>query len=357
MKTSSPSPAPRAERIRLAVEPLIADDGTWDAFVGKQPQSSFCHLAGWRGIMDDVMGGRPSYLLAVDQHGRWHGALPMVEVKSRPFGHYIVSMPFLNYGGPVGTDPACRVLAEAAAREASYRGADLLELRCRRPQDAGLTVSRRKVTVTLSLPESAQTLWSQGLSAKLRSQTRRSGKDGMSPRIGGAELDAFYAVFSRHMRDLGTPVLPYGWFRRIHDVFGERVVLGTVRTPSGEPVAAGCGFLWRDEFEMTWAASLRSHSRSAPNMLLYWSFMEWLVGRGVRTFNFGRCTPGGGTHRFKLQWGGRDEQLHWLQWSANGVEATPSPERLRYRLAAAAWQRLPLPVANRLGPRLARGLP
>jgi len=97
--------------------------------------------------------------------------------------------------------------------------------------------------------------------------------------------------------------------------------------------------VWRSEFEMTWASSLREHSRSAPNMLLYWSFMEQMIARGVRVFDFGRCTPGSGTHRFKRQWGGTDVALPWLQWSARNVAATPSPERPGYRLAAAVWRR------------------
>jgi hypothetical protein len=92
-------------------------------------------------------------------------------------------------------------------------------------------------------------------------------------------------------------------------------------------------------------------------MLLYWAFMQRAIVRGVRVFNFGRCTPGGGTHRFKRQWGGTDVPLAWRQWSANGVHATPSPERPVYRAAAAVWRRLPLALVNRLGPVLARQLP
>jgi hypothetical protein len=92
-------------------------------------------------------------------------------------------------------------------------------------------------------------------------------------------------------------------------------------------------------------------------MLLYASFMEEMIRRGARLFNFGRCTPGVGTHRFKLQWGGTDELLPWAQWAPGAVEATPSPERPVFRLATRAWQRLPLAVANRAGPWLARQLP
>jgi hypothetical protein len=111
---------------------------------------------------------------------------------------------------------------------------------------------------------------------------------------------------------------------------------------------------------MTWASALASFNRVAPNMLLYWSFMEHAVDEGLRVFNFGRCTPESGTHRFKRQWGSRDEQLWWYQHApgkADGAEAaTPSPDGA-YSWGPRIWQRLPLPVATVLGPLVVRGIP
>src|SRR5207247_15197 len=118
------------------------------------------------------------------------------------------------------------------------------------------------------------------------------------------------------------PVLPRAFFERLATTFGGLVVFGAVYR-GAQPIAAGCGFAWRDEFEMTWASSLREHNRSAPNMLLYWSFMEQMIARGMRVFDFGRCTAGSGTHRFKQQWGGADVPLPWLQWSSRNTAATP----------------------------------
>src|SRR5213078_3829365 len=159
--------------------------------------------------------------------------------------------------------------------------------------------------------------------------------------------------FARNMRSLGTPVLPRAFFERLSRAFGGLVVFGTVYRRA-EPVAAGCGFVWHGEFEMTWASSLREHSRSAPNMLLYWAFMEQMIARGVRVFNFGRCTPGGGTHQFKRQWGGRDVPLPWRQFSTGAVKAPPSPGDPAFSWGPRLWRRLPLSIANRLGPRLVR---
>jgi FemAB-related protein (PEP-CTERM system-associated) len=207
------------------------------------------------------------------------------------------------------------------------------------------------------MPESVDELWTKTFRAKLRSQVRRPTKDGMTARCGPAELAPFYDVFARNMRDLGTPVLPRAFFERIAAVFGDRVVFATVYTTEGMPAAAACCLVWRDELEVTWASSIRELNRLSPNMLLYARLMEEAIGRGVRLFNFGRCTPDGPTHRFKQQWGGDDVPLPWAYWSRSGAAGTPSPDRPLFRVATAVWSRLPMAIANRLGPVLARQLP
>ena len=247
-----------------------------------------------------------------------------------------------------------RSLLEETAALARTLGVGLLELRNREEVSTTLRVSSRKITVRLGLPESSDALWQQ-LDSKLRSQIRRPQKDGMETRIGAAESAPFYDVFSRNMRDLGTPVLPRSFFERLNVTFADAVVFGAVYS-GATPVAAGCGFVWRDEFEMTWASALREFSRSAPNMLLYWSFMEAMIARGVKVFNFGRCTPDGGTHRFKKQWQSRDVPLPWTQLRPEGTSADDGAPSAAFRAASALWQRLPLPIANTIGPLLARRL-
>ena len=337
---------------------VIALDGaarTWDDVVAHADGSSFCHLSGWREIMSDVLGAECLYRVAVDGDGVWHGILPLARVRSRLFGHYLVSLPFLNEGGPLGSPEAQQLLAADAVTEARRTGADLLELRSRHAGNFGLSVSDRKITVLRELPADAQQLFTS-FSAKLRSQIRRPQKAGLVARFGVGERDAFYEVFARTMRDLGTPVLPRAFFERIAATFPELVVFGVVYQGE-QPLAGGCGFIWRDEFEMTWAGSLRESRSIAANMLLYWGFMEHVIGRGARMFNFGRCTRDGGTHRFKQQWGGVDMPLPWRQYAANGRRGTPSPDDRGLSWGPRLWRHLPLSVANAIGPRLVRFLP
>lgn len=341
----------------VTVEPLGEGGGAeWDAFVDGAPGATACHRSGWRQIVSGVMGHEARYLVAREPEGRLVGVLPLARVRSRLFGDYLVSLPFLNDGGPLGSPEVRERLAAEAVGEARRAGVDLLELRTRTPLSGAVEAAVRKVTVLLDLPDTPGELWDDTLRAKVRSQIRRPMKEGMEVRFGAEERHAFYGVFARNMRDLGTPVLPEAFFEGLAAVLPELVRFGVVYH-EGEPVAAGCGFAWKEEFEMTWASSLREHNRLAPNMLLYWAFMERSILEGRRVFNFGRCTPGGGTHRFKLQWGGHDLPLPWTRWAPGRTVATPSPTSRKFRMAVRAWQHLPLAAANRLGPLLSRNLP
>jgi serine/alanine adding enzyme len=340
----------------LTVLPLD-DVAVWDTFVARAEGSSFVHLAAWRDILSDVLGAECLYSVATDRSGEYQGVLPLARVKSRIFGHYLVSLPFLSYGGPLGSPAARQRLVQEAITAARRSSVDLLELRTRYDGGGGLPVSSRKITVLLELPASPEELWDV-FPSKLRSQIRRPMKEGLETRFGADQVEAFYEVFARTMRDLGTPVLPRAWFERIAAMFPQLVVFGAVYRGGGhEPLAAGCGFVWGGEFEMTWAAARRDDRRLAANMLLYWSFMQEMIRRGTRTFNFGRCTPGGGTHRFKQQWGGRDVPLPWCQYAPRERAATPSPDDPAFSWGPRLWRWLPLPIANLLGPRLIRFLP
>jgi hypothetical protein len=153
-------------------------------------------------------------------------------------------------------------------------------------------------------------------------------------------------------------VLPRKWFEAIASRFPDDAWFAC-GWYQGNPIAAGAGFRWADEVEITWASSLREHNRVAPNMMLYSAFMERAVSEGLARFNFGRCSPGSGTHRFKQQWGAKDEALYWYQRSPAGAgeAATPSPDHGVLSLGPRVWRHLPLAVTTWLGPRIVRFIP
>ncbi|HEU4570783.1 MAG TPA: hypothetical protein VFS07_09440 [Gemmatimonadales bacterium] len=221
----------------LTVERWTGEDAAWDAAVAADADGTFCHLAGWREVMAGSLGHEPLAWVARAADGRVAGLLPAVAVRSLLFGRYLVSMPFLNAGGPLGAPEARILLAETAVAEARARAVRLLELRTRGASPPGLVVSRRKITHVLPLPPDAEALW-RGFPPKLRSQVRRPQKEGLEARTGPAEREAFYEVFARHMRALGTPVLPATWFDAIARHLAPQVVFVAVYR-GAEPVAGG----------------------------------------------------------------------------------------------------------------------
>jgi serine/alanine adding enzyme len=339
----------------IRVEKFTGSEDAWDNFAAAQRGYTHFHQLRWRVVMERVFGHECVYLAARDAEGEIVGILPLVRVRSVVFGHYLVSMPFLNYGGPLGTDAGIRALVEEAVELAQRDGVKLLEMRSNIPLEIALPVSHRKITVLLDLPSTPKALF-KCFDAKLRSQIRRPQKEGVTVTFGHEQVEPFYTVFSRHMRDLGTPTQSLALFREIANRFPDDCWFACVYL-AGQPVAGGCGFRFGSQFEMTWAASLREYNRESPNMLLYWAFMERAINEGVGQFNFGRCTPGTGTHRFKMQWGGREEPLWWYHLAASSDETTPSPNDVAFRWGPRIWRRLPASIATAFGPSIVRYIP
>jgi FemAB-related protein (PEP-CTERM system-associated) len=341
--------------VALTVEEYSGPGPDWDTFVRAQHDWTHFHLHGWRGVMERVLRHACPYLVARQADGALAGALPLVRVKSLLFGHFLVSQPFVNYGGPLGSEEAVQALTAAAVERATRTRAGLLELRSRAALPIELPASHRKITVLLDLEPGDPERTFKRFDSKLRSQIRRPTKEGVTIRFGPDQVRPFFRVFAEHMRDLGTPTQPEAFFAALSQKFPDDLWVGCAYLKD-QPIAGGVGFRWGTEFEMTWAASLHAYGRIAPNMLLYWSFMERCTREGVTLFNFGRTTPGSGTHRFKLQWGSREQPLWWYQHQ-RGVAKTPSPDDARYAWGPRIWQRLPLPLATVLGPRIVRGIP
>ncbi len=338
----------------VTIEEFSGSAAEWDAFVRAQHGWTHFHLFGWKRAIERIFDHECPYLAARGVDGRLEAILPLVRVDGLVFGRYLVSMPFVNYGGPLGAPDAIRRLTSFAT-ELARRERRVLQLRCRSRTATDLPWTHRKVTVLLDLPQDIDALW-KSFNPKVRNQVRRPQKEGATVRFGLDEIDAFFRVFSRNMRDLGTPTQSRRFFETISEIFPRDIRFGSVFM-KGRPVAVGCGLCWNGEFEMTWASSLRTHNRFAPNMLLYWSFMRQLVEDRVLVFNHGRCTPGSGTHKFKLQWGGREEPLWWYYRADAPRTSTPSPDDSKLAWAPSLWRHLPLRLANAVGPRVVRYLP
>lgn len=335
-----------------------ADHNDWNALVRSAGRAEVYHLYEWRHLFEGVFGHDCYYLLARDEAKQSRGLLPLVHLKSRLFGNFLVSTPCFNYCGILAEDQTTRdALIAEASRLASELGASHVEMRHRAEVVLSLPSRQDKVTMCLPLPPSAEELWN-GFTSKLRAQIRRPQKEGAVCLDGGVELlDDFYVVFARNMRDLGTPVYPKSLFADICKRFAEIVRIFVVRL-GDESIAASFTIGHRETLEVPNASSLRAYSRCAPNMLLYWSMLQYAIRQGYKIFDFGRTSRNSGPFRFKEQWGAESQDLAWHYILKEGGEVPViNPQNPKYRFAVNVWRHLPVPVANFLGPQVVKHLP
>jgi FemAB-related protein (PEP-CTERM system-associated) len=339
------------------VETMTSSFEAWDEYVRRHAEARGPHLSGWKHVIEKSFG-HPCYYLVAREGGRLCGILPLSHLRSKLFGSFLISMPYLNYGGVLAEDENVRqTLFEHACRLGKQRGATHVELRHVSALMADIPTKQHKVSMLLDLPDKPETLW-DGFKAKLRSQIRKPQKENLKVRFGCEDaLESFYHVFSINMRDLGTPVYPIKFFANILATFPRQAHICTIFRDR-EPVAAGFVFGFRKVLEIPWASSLREYNALAPNMLMYWSVLEFAIQQGYRQFDFGRSTLNEGTYKFKEQWGAKPLALHWQYWLANGGPLPEiNPHNPKYQLMIRTWQKLPVGVTRLLGPAIVKNIP
>ena len=330
----------------------------WDDFVSEHPAATLYHRADWCTMVEEVFGHQTQYIVAYEDEAIC-AALPLTSFRSMLFGNLAISLPYVNYGGPLFESDGCHVplfdYLKSYRADGNFKS---VEIRFDKKLSTTAKCKTHKVTFFLDLPSDPDELM-KSFKAKLRSQVRRPMKEDMYARSGGeALLPDFYSVFTQNMRDLGTPPLPQQFFREILERFPDNAHIVNVYASSGEVAAASFLIRYNGTMEIPWASSIRRFNRFSPNMLLYWESFKVAIEQGCKRFDFGRCSPDGGTYRFKKQWGAQESQLYWYYITE---EDTPLPEmnpnNSKFDLMIKMWQKLPLPVTRIVGNRMIKHIP
>jgi FemAB-related protein (PEP-CTERM system-associated) len=325
-----------------------------DAFVADHPEAELFHRPAWTNGVEQGTGQAGRYLVAEDSAGRLTGLLPLTRIRSPLFGSALVSTGFGVGGGIVaGTGMAVEALAAAAWSLAEREGCPTVTLRGGRlPEDW-----RREEGVCAGflrpLPSGEEAIL-RSIPRKQRAEVRKALALGLEVNrgLGPRSLDDHYRVYSESVRNLGTPVFPRSLFESMARSWGEDADIVTVHS-QGRPVAAVLSLYFKGTVHPYWGGGTREARVLRANDLLYFSLMRHAAERGCEAFDFGRSKVGSGAFAFKKNWGFEPRPL---TYASKGAHRDLNPRSPRYRLQTAAWRRLPLPVANRLGPLLARGL-
>lgn len=330
------------------------EEKRWDAFVSVAPQATFFHRTAWRGLIEQTLGHRCHYLYA-ERDGVVTGVLPLAEIRSRLFGHALISTPFCVYGGVLASDADSEGrLTQAAAALADELRVDYLELRDREPRSTDWPVKDLYVGFRRAIePDDDRNM--KAIPRKQRAMVRKGIALGLEAHHGGS-VDEFYRVYAESVRNLGTPVLSRKYYARLQQTFADDCEI-TVVTHQGQAVAAVMSFYYRDEVHPYYGGSVARGRDLAANDFMYWAVMQRAAARGARLFDFGRSKLDSGSYHFKKHWGFEPRPLPYAYYLVR-AKTVPnvSPTNSKYRLFIKAWQRLPLSVSQALGPWLARDL-
>ncbi len=346
------APVPNIHRLSLQD---AATARRWDEFVMACPGATFFHRAGWQKVLSEVFR-HDTYFLYAETDGRIEGVLPLARVKSLLFGNSLVGLPFAVYGGVAATNAdAASALEAEAQRLARSLGVDHLELRNVEARHADwprqdLYVTFRKAI----LPDEEANMLA--IPRKQRAMVRKGIKHGLRSEL-DAGVDRFFALYADNVHRHGTPALPKRYFQALRDEFGADCEVLTVSAPDGRPLSSVLSFYFRDEVLPYYAGDDEAARDLAANDFKYWELMRRSCARGMKVFDYGRSKQGTGPYAFKKNWGFEPTPLHYeyCLYKRNAVPQN-NPANAKYRLLIETWRRMPLGMANWLGPFVVRSL-
>ena len=342
--------------MQVRVRDYAREDAThWEAFVQRCAHASFFHRIGWREVIERAFGHRTRYLLA-ERGERIVAVLPLAEVKSLLFGHALVSLPFCAVAGVAGEDVEGVTALHQAARALGERlGVQHLELRnpaAREPRwpRQDLYCAFRKALQ----PEVEANMLA--IPRKQRAMVRKGIKNNLKSEL-DAGMDRFFDLYADNVHRHGTPPLPKRYFEQLRTTFGNDVEVMTVLDQAGKPLTSVLSFYFKDEVLPYYAGDCVEARELAANDFKYWELMRRACERGVRTFDFGRSKQGTGPFDFKKNWGFEPAPMAY-EYCLYKRESIPqnNPLNPKYRAFIALWRRLPIGVANLVGPHLVKSL-
>jgi FemAB-related protein (PEP-CTERM system-associated) len=327
----------------------------WDDFVMACPNATFFHRAGWQKIMREVFH-HDTYFLYAERDGSIQGVLSLGHVQSRLFGNALVSLPFAVYGGIASSGSAIDEALENAAQKMGNRlGVSHLEFRNIRARHVDWPTQDLYVTFRKELSEDddANLL---AIPRKQRAMVRKGIKLGLKSEL-DCSAERFFDLYASNVHRHGTPALSKKYFKALLDVFGDDCEVLTVSTPDGRALSSVLSFYFRDEVLPYYAGDDVLARDCAANDFKYWELMRRACARGIKMFDFGRSKKGTGSYQFKKNWGFNPQPLHY-EYCLYTLDSIPqnNPANKKFKLLIDIWRRLPLKVANLLGPYVVRHL-
>lgn len=370
----------------------VASDDDIAAFIEQRAEATAFHSLNWCRAVERATRHAFHPLIARNAAGAIIGYLPLHHVRSWLFGDALVSTGFAVEGGILADDEAVvTALADAAIALATRLKVRSIELRGG-PMPAGWTVDettnvafakalepdraaqlasmpkRHRAEVRKSMERQFEFLSDNDSAArqkmlldiprKHRAEVRKGLELSVQAAIGSGEVPrrVHYMIYAESVRNLGTPVFPRRLFDEVLDAFGDKADTLTI-FKHNRPVSSVLTLYWRGTALPYWGGGTSDARRLRANERLYFELMDHARSRGMTHFDFGRSKAGSGPAAWKHNWGFEARPLRYAKWQAAGQPVRDaSAQSPRYAQMVALWKKLPLWLANWLGPIIARQL-
>jgi len=330
---------------------------SWNNYVSRATAGSFFHLVDWKTMLERSFGYQPHYMY-VEDNGVIRGVLPLFLVKNIFLRKTLCSVPFGVYGGVVADSPEAEVLLiQDAVERARQVKAAHIEFRHQHHNACTFPAKDLYVIFQKEIFEDDEKNMS-AIPRKQRRMIRQGIKFGLQSKVGGMEdLESFHHIYTTSLRNLGTPAFPVRWFRHLLEGFGEQCRILSVWYQE-RMVGAVMTFFFKEQVMPYYGGSLPEFWRNSVNDFMYWELMRYGAKGGYKVFDFGRSKKGTGSYEFKRHWGVEPVALPYQYYLPKGGELPNlSPTNPKFQLGIGAWKRLPLPVANFIGPKIIRFFP
>jgi len=333
----------------------LATAAKWDDFVFSCYDATFFHRSGWQKIVHDVFR-HDTYFLYVEDNGIIQGVLPLAHVNSWMFGNSLVGLPFAVYGGVASiSSQAGEALELEALKIAKHLGVNHFEARNLKPRHSDWPHQDLYVTFRKEIyPDVEANMLA--IPRKQRAMVRKGIKHGLVSEIEN-DVDRFFSLYATNVHRHGTPAMPKHYFKALVTEFGADCEVLTVFGPEGRPLSSVLSFYFRDEVLPYYAGDDESARDFAANDFKYWELMRRSCERELKVFDFGRSKQGTGSFAFKKNWGFSPTPLHY-EYCLYKCDDIPqnNPSNAKYKLLISIWRRMPLALANWLGPFVVRNL-
>jgi FemAB-related protein (PEP-CTERM system-associated) len=326
----------------------------WNEYVQNATDTTFFHLAEWKEVLERAFGHN-TYFIYAEKNGKVMGVLPLGHVRSRLFGNALISNPFCVYGGASAVSDDIRQLLETRAVElANNLNVDYLELRYMDENSNDWQTKDLYVTFIKEIePDPDKNL--QAIPRRQRRMVRKAMEKGLRSEVDN-DLNNFYNSYSASVRNLGTPVFSKKYFRVLRDVFQNKCEIMSVYKEN-RLISSVMSFYFKDQVLPYYGGGTIEARTYNANDFMYWELMRMSAERGVRTFDYGRSKRGVGSYSFKKNWGFEPKPLNY-RYQLIKASSVPdlNPLNPKYRLFINLWKKLPLSVANTLGPYISKSL-